>query len=105
MQTMEPVTGWIIYPRYTADRSDNAFGWLVGEAAAAGMRLEVLFVEELSVVYGTRCGIFHKGREVVQMPEFVIMRTYDTVLSRYFERPSDKHGRRHGAMQKQNADA
>ena len=83
---MEPVTGWIIYPRYTADRSDNAFGWLVGEAAAAGMRLEVLFVEELSVVYGTRCGIFHKGREVVQMPEFVIMRTYDTVLSRYFER-------------------
>ena len=86
MQTMEPVTGWIIYPRYTADRSDNAFGWLVGEAAAAGMRLEVLFVEELSVVYGTRCGIFHKGREVVQMPEFVIMRTYDTVLSRYFER-------------------
>lgn len=63
IQTMEPVTGWIIYPRYTADRSDNAFGWLVGEAAAAGMRLEVLFVEELSVVYGTRCGIFHKGRK------------------------------------------
>ncbi len=41
---MEPITGWIIYPRYTAGHSDNAFGWLTQEAAAAGMRLEVLFI-------------------------------------------------------------
>ena len=83
---MEPITGWIIYPRYTAGHSDNAFGWLTQEAAAAGMRLEVLFIEDLTVLYGAHHALLHRGGTVERMPSFVIMRTYDTVLSRYFER-------------------
>lgn len=83
---MKTATGWMIYPRYTADRSDNAFEWLVREAAAAGLHLRVLFAEELSVLYGPHTGLFHRGHPVGRMPDFVVMRTYDTVLSRWFER-------------------
>lgn len=81
-------TGWIIYPRYVARHSDNAFGWLTDEAAACGIDLRVLFAEELTVGYGhgTAPTFWHRGEAVMQLPDFAIVRTYDTVLSRALER-------------------
>lgn len=83
-------TGWIIYPRYVARHSDNAFGWLTDEAAACGIDLRVLFTEELTVGYGhgTAPTFWHRGEAVMQLPDFAIVRTYDTVLSRALERAS-----------------
>ena len=80
-------TGWIIYPRYVARHSDNAFGWLTDEAAACGIDLHVLFAEELTVGYGHGAPSFwHRGTAVTRLPDFAIVRTYDTVLSRALER-------------------
>ena len=81
-------TGWIIYPRYVARHGDNAFGWLADEAAAVGIDLHVLFAEELTVGYGhgTAPAFWHRGEAVTRLPDFAIVRTYDTVLSRALER-------------------
>lgn len=80
-------TGWIIYPRYTASHSDNAFGWLTHEAAAVDIDLKVVFIEDISIIYGqTTAAIYIGNRLISELPSFVIIRTYDTTVSRYFER-------------------
>lgn len=80
-------TGWIIYPRYTASHSDNAFGWLAQEAAAFDIDLKVVFIEDISIVYGQTTAAIYIGNQCIsELPSFVIIRTYDTTVSRYFER-------------------
>ena len=54
-------TGWIIYPRYTASHSDNAFGWLAQEAAAFDIDLKVVFIEDISIVYGQTTAAIYAG--------------------------------------------
>lgn len=77
----------MIYPRYTALKSDNAFGWLHDEAAKAGIDLTILFIEDLDIVYGSNTArLLHCGHEISYLPRFAIMRTYDTIVSRYFQR-------------------
>lgn len=83
---MKRIAGWILYPRYVAGHSDNAFGWLIEEAAACNIDLKVLFTEELLIGYrATGSYLMHKGVVVEERPDFVLIRTYDSVISRFFE--------------------
>lgn len=78
--------GWIIYPRYVATHKDNAFGWLTDEAASSGIKLDIIFSEDLTVCYGDETRhIKHKGYRIDTLPDFVLLRTYDSVISRFFE--------------------
>lgn len=78
--------GWIIYPEYVSRHSDNAFGWLSDEAAAFGITLDILFSEDIEICYGSgRRFLNHKGSKVDILPDFVLIRTYDSVISRFFE--------------------
>lgn len=78
--------GWIIYPRYVSQHSDNAFGWLTDEAAACGIELDIIFSEDLTICYGGDSRYLkHNGTKVDLLPEFVLIRTYDNVISRFFE--------------------
>ncbi len=80
------MNGWIIYPRYVGERSDNAFGWLTETAGEYGIELSVMFSEDLTPVYGDgRYSLWYKDGEVACYPDFVVMRDYQWVLSRHFE--------------------
>ena len=79
------IQGWIIYPEYVAQKSDNAFGWLCDEASACGIELHVVIIEHLMVGYGTEPHLYCNGSEVRELPDFAIIRTYDSIVTRFFE--------------------
>ena len=79
------IQGWIIYPEYVAHKKDNAFGWLRDEAAICGIELHIVIIENLRVEYGNGSHLYCNGHEVLELPDFVIIRTYDSVVTRFFE--------------------
>ena len=70
--------GLLIYPS-TTPRGNNAFGWFREAAARYGMELEVLFYDSPGA--GALAGA------PAWTPDFVLMRGYNTALSRWYESP------------------
>lgn len=68
--------GLLIYPS-TTPRGNNAFGWFREAAARYGMELEVLFYDS------PRAGAL--AGAPAWTPDFVLMRGYNTALSRWYE--------------------
>ena len=68
--------GLLIYPS-TTPRGNNAFGWFREAAACYGMELEVLFYDSPGA--GALAGA------PAWTPDFVLMRGYNTALSRWYE--------------------
>lgn len=68
--------GLLIYPS-TTPRGNNAFGWFREAAACYGMELEVLFYDFSGA--GALAGA------PAWTPDFVLMRGYNTALSRWYE--------------------
>lgn len=68
--------GLLIYPS-TTPRENNAFGWFREAAARYGMELEVLFYDSSGA--GALAGA------PAWTPDFVLMRGYNTALSRWYE--------------------
>ena len=68
--------GLLIYPS-TTPRGNNAFGWFREAATRYGMELEVLFYD--SSWAGALAGA------PAWTPDFVLMRGYNTALSRWYE--------------------
>ena len=68
--------GLLIYPS-TTPRGNNAFGWFREAAARYGMELEVLFYDSPGA--GALAGA------PAWIPDFVLMRGYNTALSRWYE--------------------
>lgn len=68
--------GLLIYPS-TTPRRNNAFGWFREAAARYGMELEVLFYDSSGA--GALAGA------PAWTPDFVLMRGYNTALSRWYE--------------------
>lgn len=68
--------GLLIYPS-TTPRGNNAFGWFREAAARYGMELEVLFYDSSGA--GALAGA------PAWTPDFVLMRGYNTALSRWYE--------------------
>lgn len=68
--------GLLIYPS-TTPRGNNAFGWFREAAARYGISLEVLF-------YGSPVAGAPAGAPAWK-PDFVLMRGYNTALSRWYE--------------------
>ena len=68
--------GLLIYPS-TTPRGNNAFGWFREAAARHGMSVEVLFYDS--------SGAGALADAPVWTPDFVLMRGYNTALSRWYE--------------------
>ena len=68
--------GLLIYPS-TTPRGNNAFGWFREAAARYGMEIEVLFYDSPGA--GALAGA------PAWTPDFVLMRGYNTALSRWYE--------------------
>lgn len=68
--------GLLLYPS-TTPRENNAFGWFREAAARYGMELEVLFYDSPGA--GALAGA------PAWTPDFVLMRGYNTALSRWYE--------------------
>lgn len=84
----KPRVGWIIYPMYVSLYSDYAFDWLSSEAAHYGIKLKAFFLEDLRIEVGGEKNeyvLFAKGEAISEIPDFVLMRAYDPVISRFFE--------------------
>ncbi len=67
--------GYLIYPG-TTPRGNNAFGWWKQAAARHGVELEVYFYENDGI---------SEELEALPLPDFVILRGYNTSLSRWYE--------------------
>ena len=76
--------GIFVYPRYTALKSDNVFAWLHDEASLRGLSLEICFEEDCIIEYGEKTSISFGGRNMDDV-SFVVMRTYNERISRYYE--------------------
>lgn len=77
--------GIFVYARSTALRKDNAFDWLVEEAALCGLSLEICFEDECCIEYGPDGpSISFAGRNMDDV-RFVLMRTYNDKISGYYE--------------------
>lgn len=69
------MTGYLIYPS-TTPKGNNAFDWWKQAAARYGIALQVLFYEQDGV---------SEELEALPRPDFVILRGYNTSLSRWYE--------------------
>lgn len=78
--------GVFIYPRYTAMRKDNAFGWLKDEAMLCGLSLEICFEEDCRIEYGPEGSSISFAGQPMDDVSFVVMRTYNDRISRYYEK-------------------
>lgn len=77
--------GVFVYPRYTATRKDNAFGWLKEEAALCGLSLEICFEEDCRIEYGPSGSSISFAGKPMDDVSFVVMRTYNDRISMYYE--------------------
>jgi|WetSurMetagenome_2_1015567.scaffolds.fasta_scaffold347162_1 gamma-F420-2:alpha-L-glutamate ligase len=73
----------MVYPDSVMHLSDNAFGWFEDEAERLGISLQVLTMENFSVVVNP-LHILYNAQPVV-LPDVIVMRGYDYVLSMAFE--------------------
>lgn len=76
--------GWILYPKSVLSNKTNAFDWLCMEAKKFNIGLDILFFEDLQIVSGRSNFLLYEGREV-QLPTFVVVRGYESLLSIHFE--------------------
>lgn len=77
--------GIFVYPRYTATRKDNAFGWLQEEARLCGISLEICFEEDCCMEYGPDGPSISFAGKPMDDVAFVVMRTYNDRISMYYE--------------------
>lgn len=77
--------GVFVYSRSTANRRDNAFEWLKEEAKLCGLSLEICFEDECVIeCRESRMSITFGGKPMDEV-HFVVMRTYNDKISRYYE--------------------
>ena len=73
----------MVYPDSVMHLSDNAFGWFEDEAERLGISLQMFTMENFSVVVNP-LHILYNAQPVV-LPDVIVMRGYDYVLSMAFE--------------------
>lgn len=81
------IYGWVVYPLPDTDRqrNSNAFEMMIAAARKNGIRVDILFAEDITLtISNNRLGLLHKGKEV-EKPLFAVMRCYDEHLSRHLE--------------------
>ena len=76
--------GLFLYPKATANSSNNAFDWLKQEASRFDIQLDIYFFEDVKLVYGANYHISISGNELEQV-DFVVMRGYNELISLHFE--------------------
>lgn len=74
--------GWLIYREEDAERNQGFITWLQEEAAKQGINLRLIFYHTLS--YGVKDGQLFVHAPF-SLPDFVMMRAVDPLLSRQFE--------------------
>ena len=77
--------GIFVYSRLTATRKDNAFSWLQEEALHCGLELEICFEEDCRIEYNSGHSSISFAGQPMDEVEFVMMRTYNDRISRYYE--------------------
>lgn len=76
--------GWMLYPRETLLSGSCAFDWFIEEAAKLNIELKILFFEDFKLISSYENRLLHCGREIT-LPDFVVMRGYNTLLSHHIE--------------------
>jgi RimK family alpha-L-glutamate ligase len=76
--------GWIIYPKSTLKNQTNAFDWLANEARKFNIDIKILFIEDFSICSGNNNFVLYQNKNL-ELPDFIIMRGYEFMLSNHFE--------------------
>ncbi|WP_105617643.1 ATP-grasp domain-containing protein [Vallitalea okinawensis] len=83
---MTDKTGWIIYSRTTLNHKSNAFDWMVTSANKFGLKVKIIFAEDLMIQYeSTGINVHHMNGENVILPDFVLLRCYALHLGKALE--------------------
>jgi len=79
--------GWVIYTKKSirSNSKDNAFDWMVEEGHNEGLDVEVHFEEDLEVMITPEGSVLSCNNRVADLPDFVLLRTYNFHLSSFFE--------------------
>ncbi|UOQ84525.1 ATP-grasp domain-containing protein [Gracilibacillus salinarum] len=75
--------GWLIYRQKDAEKNHQFIQWLQIEAAAIDMELTLVLYEELT--YGVEAGQLVVRWKEKNLPDFVVMRAIDLLLSQQLE--------------------
>ncbi len=78
------MTGYLIYPS-TTPRANNAFDWWKQAAARYGIDLQVMFYDGYGQSEAIDCDGTLIAPQELARPDFVILRGYNTALSRWWE--------------------
>src|SRR5699024_1365757 len=76
---------WLIYTRQDALQNESYIAWFLEEARKQQVDMELIYRDELhiSVQYGTYT--LEKNGEVVDTPDFVVVRTIEPIIQKHFE--------------------
>ncbi len=79
--------GWVIYSRDTLSSKfgDNAFDWMRDSALKYGLEVEILFEEDFTLMTDADSLQFYMNGQAVQLPDFVMMRSYGIDLAKHLE--------------------
>jgi gamma-F420-2:alpha-L-glutamate ligase len=77
--------GLFLYPISVLSAKNNAFDWIKSEAGKFDMDITIGFFENTRLGYGLNNYDFRLNGRIFQLPDFVVMRGYDSLLSRHFE--------------------
>lgn len=81
---MANITGWIVYPATKCSMDQNSYEWIISQAELNGIKLTVLFEEEIVVVIDKELSINYRGKKLTK-PDFAIVRSYNFTLMSQLE--------------------
>lgn len=77
--------GWLLYKKADAIKNQAYIDWFIREAQFAGMSLQLVYREDLTIGIMQQKRIILLKNEPVQLPDYAVSRTIDYVLSRQLE--------------------
>lgn len=78
--------GWIIYSKDSIHNKygNNAADWMIKSAKKRDIELEVMIAEEMDIAIAKKPAFYYHSKEL-KTPDFVLMRSYDHVISHQLE--------------------
>ncbi|MGP4108416.1 ATP-grasp domain-containing protein [Virgibacillus sp. L01] len=78
--------GWLIYSEQDSEQNKAYINWFIDEAAIQGVTLKLVLREDLTIgIFQNKQTILYNNQQVVQLPDFIVVRTVEPLLNKLFE--------------------
>lgn len=79
------INGWLIYDKEKAEENRSYIDWFISEASQQDVLLSLIYREDLLIGISNDQPIIKWKGEFVSFPDFAVIRTIDTLLSKQLE--------------------